>query len=140
MRAAAPASARPAGSARPAAAIVDLAIAVVVDVVGAHLVHRHHVGLTRRAALHAHDRSRLARPRQTRVAGRTTAGVAVVDEPVAVVIEAVAHLDASLPCRDTRERSVLALRQPYAANAELAGVAATSSVHRVVVGDAVAVV
>jgi hypothetical protein len=120
-------------------ALVDLAVAVVV-----RLIAEFHAGGEVADAPHAAgDAAR--RPAGTApgfagIAGGTALGVAVVDLPVAVVVEVVAELGRRLDTLLAGERAVRAPREAIPTDAEPAGITGEEALGVIFVDCAVAVV
>src|SRR6185436_4462107 len=104
-------------------ALVDHAVAVVVEAVAADLRGGRRVRVTGDRAVLAGRRPVRAHAGHAGRAGRAGAHPVLVHLPVAVVVEPVAHLGRSLGEAHANRLSVLARKRPVRADAELARVA-----------------
>lgn len=101
------------------AAIVDDAIAIVINVVATNLAHRECLLRARCRSVGAMERARCTRPHLARNrAGAATTRIAVVDDVIAIVVETIADFIRRKHRLRTNQRSVLTLIGARGANAE----------------------
>ncbi len=128
-----------AGSACTARAVVDCAIAVIVDAVAGFGLRTDGADASQRAAL-ALRGAEFTGARVRRAALAAGAARAVVDNAVAVVVNAVAGFAGRVDRADTNQRARLALHRPKRAGEGIVLAAGNACSRRIVVDHAVAVV